>query len=240
MSRSSEMQKSYRTTAIAAASFFLLTDITAIVGLLLYQPLLTNPKFITSVDANATQILMGALLEIMLSACIVGTAVVLYPILKKQSQALAMGYVIFRAIEATIILVGVACILTTLSMRSSFLALGGDASAYEAIGAAFVALQKWTFLLGPNIILPINATILGYLLFKSRLVPRAISSLYLFDGPILLASSICVLFGLYGQTAPLAIAIAMPALAFEVSFSFWLIVKGFNQSALATLETKVS
>lgn len=232
------MQNSYRTTAIVTAVFFLLTDITAIVGLLLYQPLLTNPKFITSVDVNTTQILMGAFLEIILSVCIVGTAVALYPILKKQNQALAMGYVVFRAIEATIILVGVTCILSILSMRSNFLALGSDASVYEAIGTTLIALQKWTFTFGPNIILPINATILGYLLYKSKLVPRIISSLYLFDGPILLASSLCILFGLYAQTAPFAIIIAMPALAFEILFSLWLITKGFNQSALAALEIK--
>jgi len=232
------MNSSHRKTAIAAAVFFLLTDITAIVGLLLYQPLLTNPEFITSLDVNTTQILIGVFLEIILSASIVGTAVVLYPILKLQNQALAMGYVVFRAMEATIILIGVTCILSVLSMHSNFLAFGGDASVYEAIGATLIALQKWTFTLGPNIILPINATILGYLLYKSKLVPRLISSLYLFDGPILLASSICILFGYYSQTAPLAILIAMPALAFEISFSLWLIVKGFNPSAIATLEAK--
>jgi hypothetical protein len=232
------MQKSYRTTEIVTAIFFLLTDITAIVGLLLYQPLLTNPNFITSVNVNNTQILVGVFLELMLSVCIVGTAVALYPILKKINQSLAMGYVVFRTMEATIILIGVMCILSVLSMHSNFLAFGGDASVYEAIGATLVALQKWTFTFGPNIILPINATILGYLLYKSKLVPRIISSLYLFDGPILLASSMFILFGFYAQTAPLAIAIAMPALAFEISFSVWLIIKGFNRSALATLETK--
>ena len=149
-----------------------------------------------------------------------------------------MGYVVFRAMEATVILVGVLCILSVLSIRSKFLALGGDASVYEAIGVAVIALQKWTFTFGPNIILPINAMMLGYLLYKSKLVPRLISSLYLYDGPILLASSICVLFGFYSQSAPFAILVAMPALAFEVSFSIWLLVKGFDQNALAKLETK--
>lgn len=230
--------QNYRTTEIATAVFFLLTDITAIIGLLLYQPLLTNTKFITSLDANTTQIMIGAFLEIVLVVCIIGTALALYPILRKQSQPLAMGYVIFRTMEATVILIGIACILSALSLRSHYLAVGGDALVYETIGAALIAFQKWTFLFGPNIILPINATILGYLLYKSNLVPRLISSLYLFDGPILLVSSICILFGLYSQTAPFAILIAMPALAFEVSFSLWLITKGFNQSALAKLETK--
>ena len=155
-----------------------------------------------------------------------------------QNHSMALGYVIFRAMEATIILIGVMCILTVLSLRLDFLAVRGDQSIYQSIGKAFIALQKWTFLFGPNIILPINATILGYLLYRSRLVPRAISLLYLIDAPILFISSMFILFGFYEQTSPFAILLAMPLLAFEISFSVWLIVKGFNQSALARLSAK--
>ncbi len=227
----------FRKNAILTGIFFLVTDITAIAGLLLYQPLLTNPAFITSAGVNDTLILLGAFLEIILAVCNIGTAIALYPILKKQNQSLALGYLIFRALEATMILVGVMCILTVLSLRLDYLAVGGDPVIYQTVGNALIVLQKWTFLFGPNIILPINATILGYLLFTSKLVPRAISSLYLFDAPVLLISSICILFGLYEQTSPFAVLIAMPLLAFEVSFSIWLFVKGFN---LYTLNEKNS
>ena len=187
---------------------------------------------------NDTQILIGAILEIILAACNAGTALALYPILKKQNHSMALGYVIFRAMEGTIILVVVMCILTVLALRLDFLAVGGDPSVYQTVGKAFVALQKSTFLFGPNIILPINATILGYLLYKSKLVPRSISLLYLIDAPILFISSIFILFGFYEQTSPFAVLIAMPLLAFEVSFSVWLIVKGFNPSAVASLASK--
>lgn len=230
----------YRTSAILTGIFFLITDVTAILGLLLYQPLLTNPQFITSAGVNDTQILIGAFLEVILAACGAGTALVLYPILKKQNQGLALGYVIFRALESIIILVGVMCILTVLTLRLDFLAGGGDPSVYQTIGKAFTTLQKWTFLFGPNIILPINATMLGYLLYKSKLVPRAISALYLFDGPILFIASMFILFGGYPQTTPFAVLVAMPLLAFEVTFSVWLIVKGFNKSALTSLSAKTA
>lgn len=227
--------ESYRTAAIITGILFLTTDVTAIVGLLLYQPLLTDPLFITSVSANDTQILIGTVLETILAICNVGTALVLYPILKRQQQSLALGYVVFRVMEATFILIGVISILAVLSMRMSYLAVGGDSLTYHVIGTAMVAIKKWTFLFGPNIILPVNATILGYLLFKSKLVPRAISALYLFDGPILFVSSMFVLFGFYEVTAAPAILIAMPMLAFEILFSVWLIAKGFNQASLASL-----
>ena len=228
----------HRKHAIATGILFLVTDITAIVGLLLYQPLLNNPQFITTLEVNQTQILFGAFLEVILAVSAAGTALVLYPILKKQDHILALGYVIFRAIEAIIILVGVMSILTVLSLRMDFLANGGDITVYQTVGKAFISFQRWTFLFGPNIILPINATILGYLLFKSKLVPRVISSLYLFDAPILFVSSMLILFGFYPQTAPFAILIAMPLLAFEVLFSLYLIIKGFNRSALTALENK--
>ncbi len=232
------MTSTNRMRAILTGILFPLTDITAIAGLLLYQPLLTNPLFITTLNVNQNPILLGTLLEIILAACGAGTALVLYPILKKQNQSLALGYVIFRAIESIIILIGVMCMLTVLALRADFLAVGGDIAMYQTIGKALVTLQKWTFIFGPNIILPINATMLGYLLFKSKLVPRVISSLYLFDAPILFIASMWIVFGVYPQTTPFAIIIAMPLLAFEVLFSLYLIIKGFNRSALETLEGK--
>jgi len=224
--------ETFRKNAILTGILFLTTDVTAIVGLLLYQPLLTSPQFITSSGANDTGIIIGAFLEILLAVSCAGTALALYPVLKRQNQSLALGYIVFRAMEATIILLGVISLLTVLSLRSDFLAIGGDIATYEVIGKALIAFHDWTFLFGPNIILPINATLLGYMLYKSKLVPRAISALYLFDGPLLFISSMFVLFGIYKVTSLPSILIAMPLLAFEVSFSIWLIVKGFNLSAM--------
>ena len=228
----------YRTAAILTGILFLTTDITAIVGLQLYQPLLTNPQFITSVAANDTRILIGTFLETILAFCNVGTAIVLYPILKRQHQGMALGYVVLRAMEATFILIGVISILAVLSLRLDFLATGGDPLTYQSVGKALVALQKWTFLFGPNIILPVNATILGYLLYKSGLVPRAISALYLFDGPILFVSSIFILFGFYETMSAPAILVAMPMLVFEVLFSIWLMIRGFDRAALESLTAR--
>lgn len=225
----------YRTTAIIVAVLFLTTDITAITGLLLYQPLLTDPSFVTSPNVQENPILWGALLEMVLACSVIGTGVMLYPILKRQNESLALGYVVLRALEATVILIGVICLLSVLSLRERFLLGGGDASTLQAIAGTLVAAQKWTFLIGPNLILPINAMVLGYLLFSSRLIPRWISALYLFDGPVLLVSSICVMFGLYGQKSAPAIVAAMPMLAFEVLFSFWLLFKGFDPERPANL-----
>jgi hypothetical protein len=111
-------------------------------------------------------------------------------------------------------------------------------SVYEAIGKAFVGLHDWTFLFGPNIILSLNATILGYLLYTSKLVPRAIALLALIDCPILFVSGIAIMFGLYEQASPFPIILAFPMLVFEVWLAIRLIIKGFNPSAIASLENK--
>jgi hypothetical protein len=231
--------KRFRTTARVAGILFLISDVTSIIGLALYQPLLKHTDFATSTGANTNSILAGAFMEILLAISVAGTAIALYPVLKKQNESLALGYVIGRAAEATIITVGILSLLTVLTLRSGYLVnVAADTGTYITITSALVALHDWTFLFGPNIILAINATILGYVLYKSKLVPRAIALLALIDGPILFLSGISVLFGAYSQTSPFAALLALPMLAFEVSFALYLILRGFKSQALTALEAK--
>jgi hypothetical protein len=115
---------------------------------LLYLPLLQHADFITSSSVNETQILVGAFLEILLAVSVAGTAITLYPLLKKQNQGMALGYVIGRAMEATIITVGIISLLIVLTLRQDFLTSSANPSVYEAIGKAFVGLHDWTFLFG--------------------------------------------------------------------------------------------
>jgi len=225
---------SYRTTAKLTGIFFLISDVASIPALLLFQPLLKHADFITSSGANTTQILVGAFLEILTAFTVAATGIALYPILKKQNQGMALGYVILRAMEATMILVGLLSLLAVLTLRQDFLATGANPSVYQAIGQALVAVKDWTFLFGPNIILGVNASILGYLLLKSKVVPRAISLLALIDGPLIFISAILVLFGVYKQISPIQAIVALPMLVFEVWFSIRLIIKGFNPSAIAS------
>jgi len=218
--------------------FFLIPDIASIPALILFQPLLRHDDFITSSSANETQILVGVFLEILVALAVAGTALTLYPVLKKQNQPMALGYVVLRAMEATVIMVGILSLLAVLTLRQDFLATNADPSVYQAIGKALVAVKDWTFTFGPGIILPVNATLLGYLLLKSKVVPRAIALIALIDGPILLVSGIAFLFGAYEQYSPLPALLAMPMLVFEVWFSVRLITKGFNPSAVAALDKK--
>lgn len=229
-----------RKHAIAAGVFFLLTDITSIVALLVYEPLTQHADFVTSATANDFPIRLGAFLEILLAVGVIGTALALYPILKKRNQAMALAYVAGRTWEAGLITLGILSLLVVLTLRLGFVPSQDDAATYTAISRSLIALHDWTFLFGPYVVLSLNATILGYLLVSSRLVPRWIGLLALIDGPLLFASSVAMLFGAYAPTSPFAIALALPMLAFEVSVAVWLIVKGFNKPALAALESRAT
>lgn len=234
---SSTPARSYRKHAIVVGVFFLVTDVTAIAAALLYEPFIQDADFVTSTGSDFP-LRLGAFLEILLAIGILGTALALYPVLKRRNQPLASAYIVGRALEAAIIIVGILSLLAVLTLRSGFAPGADDPATYTAVSQALIALHDWTFLFGPHVVLSLNATILGYLLVSSKLVPRWIGLIALVDGPLLFASSVAMLFGAYEPTSPIAISLGLPMLAFEVSFAVWLIAKGFDRKAVASLDAR--
>jgi len=226
-----------RKTALVAGIFYLLTEVTAIGGMLSYGPILTDPTFIVSASGNDTGVLIGAFLEVLLAIAVVGSAVTLYPVIKTYGGGLALGYVAGRLIEAAIILVGVMSLLTILTLRS-----GGatDTDAAVTVGRSLVALHDWTFLFGPKFALGVNTVLLASLMFRSRLVPRPIAILGLVGGSLIFASGTAALFGAYADVSTLGFAAAMPVLAWELSVALWMIIKGFRTVTPAPLSTPVA
>ena len=186
---------STRRTALVAGVFFILTFITAIVGVFAYGPVLTDAHYITSGGAD-TRVLLGAFMELLLIIANIGTAVALFPILKRQNETLALGYVTARVVECTFILIGIVSLLTVVTLRQG--TAGTDAGSLVTVGKSLVAIHSWTFLLGPGFIAGLgNGLMLGYLMYRSGLVPRRVALLGLIGGPLLAASGIAVLFGLF-------------------------------------------
>lgn len=218
-----------RRTAILAGVFFLLTEIGAIVGRLLYAPVLNAPDYVLGTGRDST-VAVGVMFEVVLAIAVVGTAVVLYPVLRRQSPALALAYVAARILEAAIILVGTISLLTVLMLRHQH--PGVDDGALEAVAAGLLALQDGTLLFGPGFALGIGSILLASLMYSSRLVPRVIAILGLAGGAIITLSTVLVLFGLYGQFSGVGLLVALPVFAWEVSLALWLIVKGFSPAAL--------
>ena len=222
--------RSTRGTAVAAGVFFLITEVAAIGGLLLYQPVLNDANYVVGAGAD-TRVLAGGFLELVLVAAIVGTGVTLYPIVRSQSHSVALGYLCTRLLEATVILIGIVGVLSTVTLRQELAgAPGTDDAALVTVGRSLVAIHDWTFLIGPNVLLGANSLLLAHLMYRSRLVPRLIAALGLVGGPLICVSAGAVMFGLYEQVSTVGSLAAVPVFAWEVSLAIYLIVKGFQPS----------
>jgi hypothetical protein len=222
--QSAPRMTSSRKIALAAGVLYLLTFV-SIPTLALYGPV-KGANYILGAGPD-TAVIIGGLLEIIVALAGIGTAVVLFSVLKKQNETLALGLVASRVLEASTIFLGVAFILSIVTLRQA----GAGAGALVT-SRALATLYDRIFLLGQSFMPAINDLLLGYLLYKSRLVPRALSMIGLVGGPVLIAGYLAILFGLIGQHAPLVGLTALPVALFEFSLGVWLIVKGFNPSAI--------
>jgi hypothetical protein len=181
---------------------------------------------------------LGALLEVFLIIANVGTAVVLFPILKRQNEALALGYVAARLVECTFIAIGIVSLLAIVMLRQDLAAAGGgDSDSSVTVGRSLVALHDWTFLLGRFFVGVENGVILGYLMYKSGLVPRGLAILGLITGPVLWAAGIAMLFDVIEPgSAPQVIASA-PEFVWELALGLYLTFKGFKPSPILSGNT---
>lgn len=219
----------FRKTAILAGVLLLLTDVTSIAALPLYGSILSDPGYITGAGPD-TLVLLGVMLEVILALAIIGNGVVLYPVFKRYSAGAALGFAAFRTLEAAVIAVGVVPLLAVVTLRQQMAGVV-DPATLEAIGAALVSFHNWTFLLGPGLIYPMVALLAGYLLYYSRLVPRFIPALCFTGGVLVFVGSTAKLFGIMAMDSPWLFVMAMPALAWEVSLSLYMIFKGFDWGA---------
>ena len=212
---------SLRKTALIAGATYLLTFV-SIPTLALYRAVRDDPYYIVGPGPD-TPVLLGGFLEIVVALACIGTAVVLYPVVKRQNQGAAMGFVGARILEAATIFTGVATLLSVVTLRQA--GAGADA---VATGQALVALNHWVTLLGQGLLPAVNALLLGSLLYRSRLVPRIIPLVGLIGAPLLVASGIATLFGLKEQVSGLSAIAVLPIALWEFSLGVYLVVKGFN------------
>jgi hypothetical protein len=213
-----------RKTALVAGTLYLITFV-SIPSLALYSSV-RGPDYVVGPGPD-TAVYVGGILEVIVALAGIGTAVVLYPVLKRQHEGLALGLVGARVLEAATIFAGVVSLLAVVTLRQA--GAGSDAL---VTGQALVAQHDWTMLLGQSFIPAVNALLLGSLLYRSRLVPRILPVIGLIGAPLLVASDAAVMFGLWEQlSTPTALA-ALPIAAWEFSLGVWLVVKGFKPSRL--------
>jgi hypothetical protein len=220
---------STRKTALVAGVCYLITFV-SIPTLALYGPLKNNRDWILS-SGSHTGVLAGGFLEVIVALAGVGTAITLYPVVKRQNEGAALGFVAARVLEAVMIFTGVVSLLSLVTLRQDLgTAAGANAAALVTAGAAHVAIYNWTFLLSQSLMPGINALLLGSLLYRSRLVPRVIPVIGLIGAPFLICTVIATLFG--GMKLGSPEFAAFPVAAWELSLGLWLVVKGFRPSPI--------
>jgi hypothetical protein len=206
---------------------FLITFVTSIPALLLYQPVLDDPVAYIAGGGQNNQILFGAFLELLLIIANIGTAVVIFPIVKRQSEELALGYVTARLFECTFILVGIVAVLGVVTLQEEVAGAAEGSIAYT-----LAAIKDWTMILGPGWVVGWgNGLILGYLMYSSGLVPRKLAVLGLVGGPLIVLSGTLVLFGVADPGGSLQGLATIPEGVWELSLGIYCTVKGFRPSS---------
>lgn len=230
---------SWRDLALAGGVLYLMTFLFSIPAVFLLGPVLTDPNYVVSAGAD-TQVLLGTFFDLITALACIGTAVALYPVIKRQSQAASLGFVATRIFEGAVIVIGVVSLIAVVNLRQAGAASGTDASALVAVSQGLVAVRDVTFLVGPGVVPGLNALLLGYVLYRSRLVPRAIPAMGLIGAPLFLVSAALSILGLNEQVSVLS-GLALPLIFFwELSLGLWLTFKGFRPSAVAALASDTS
>jgi hypothetical protein len=214
-----------------AGLWFIGTFVFSIPAALLYAPALEADYILG--DGIDARISLGAFFEILLAIANIATAVVFFPVLKRVNEAVALGYVASRSIESAIIVTGLISLMSVVTLRENLTGTSGDTASLGIAGQTLVAFHDWTFLLGPQFCAGFgNGILLGYLMYRSQLVPPRMALLGLIGGPLAFVGGVFVLFGAFDQPSGLLIALTAIEVAWEASLAIYLTSKGYRPSPL--------
>ena len=219
-----------QTLARVMGVLYLITFVTSIPALWLYQPVLDDPAGYLAGAGHDNRIFLAAFLELLLIIANIGTAVVVYPLLKRVNEICAISYVTARVVECTFILVGILSVLTVVTLQQNPSA--GDRATLDTTAYTLAALKDWTFLLGPGFVVGVgNGLLLGYLMYRSGLVPPRMAILGLVGGPLLCITGILVMFGMDEPSGTLQGLATIPEALWELLLGVYPIVWGFRATA---------
>lgn len=219
-----------RRTSLVAGVFYLITFV-SIPSLVLYGPV-HGADYLTS-GSSDTGILLAAFLEVLVALAGIGTAITLFPVLKRQNEAMALGFVASRTLEAAMILVGVGSILSLVTLRQNIGTTPGlDATSLAPVTASHIATYDWAFTLGQSLAPGLNAILLGTLLYRSGLVPRILPAVGLIGAPLHLSAVALTIFGVIDRSGLVALIAVIPIALWELSLGIYLVVRGFRPSPI--------
>jgi len=209
-----------------------------VLGSVFFGPILDAPDYLINVSENENQMVILCLFILIMGFAVAGIGIMMYPILKKHNEALALGYVGFRVIEGVLFIVSVVSLLSLLTLSQEFVKAGApDASHFQTLGTLLQEEQYWVYHMG-TISFGLAAPIFYYLLYQSKLIPRFLSVWGLIGVPLWLAASLLIMFGSLTASSGLVMFLYLPIGVNEMVLAVWLIVKGFNSSAINSQSAK--
>ncbi|MDI3330294.1 MAG: DUF4386 domain-containing protein [Micrococcus sp.] len=221
-----------RKHALAGGIFYLITFAASIPAAFYFlTPVLTDPGYVLGPGAD-TRVVIGCLLDAVNALACIGTAVAVYPVVRRFGESMALGFVTTRMFEAAVIMIGVVSLLAVVTLRQQAAATGADEASLLTTGQALVAVRDYTFQFGPNISAALNALLFGTLLFRSRLVPRIIPTLGLIAAPLLLLASLATVLGFTEQGSVWFAPGGALIFVWELWVGIYLIAKGFRPSSV--------
>jgi len=224
-----------RKTAITVGVLFIVATVLNVLGKNIYQPILDAPDYLINISANENQVIIGGLLVLFSAFASASIAIWLYPILKKHHEALALGSVGFRVMEGMLYIVGVVGLLSLLTLSQEYVKAGAsNASLYQVSGTVLLAIKTWAGQLGV-IAFTLGAMMYYYVFYQSKLIPRWLSVWGFIGASLSLAAALLTNFGLLVPFSTVFILLQLPIGLQEMVLAVWLIVKGFNPSAVASL-----
>ncbi|MDH4138651.1 MAG: DUF4386 domain-containing protein [Anaerolineae bacterium] len=225
---------SNRKTARIVGVLFLTAMVTSLLGGGLLESILSAPDYLVSVSANRTQVLMGMFLELINGIAVVGIAAMMFPILRKHNESIALGYVGFRIIESVFCLVSAIIPLSLITLSQEYVQAGApDASYFQTLGTLSVAERADLAGLLIPLFFSLGALLFYALLYQSKLIPRFLSVWGIIAAALVLTLNLLGTVGIsIGMS--LSLILALPIMLNEILLGIWLIVKGFNPSAIAS------
>ncbi len=230
----------HRKTAVVVGALFIIATIAGLIGAIFIGPILDDPEYLVNTSAHENEVALGALLYLIMGVAIVGIAVMIFPILKNFNEGLALAYVGFRTLECVILIVVTMSLLSLLTLSQEYVgAEAPDATSFETQGAILLAQQEWSYV-PTGIVFGLGCLMVYYLLYQSRLVPRPLSAWGFIGGTLMLVAAPLDAFGVISSLDTSSILLHLPIAVLEMVLAVWLIVKGFNPSAITSGSAKVS
>jgi Domain of unknown function (DUF4386) len=218
-------------TSILTGILFIAAALTSMIGLALYNPILTENEFLINGAEHRNQIMLGVVFELLLICSAIGTAILLFPILGRYNNKAALGYFTFRLLEVIVILIGTISVLGMLSNSSLYQeSLNLDPGYFKVIGLILKEIHDWTFIIGPNFMLGINTFIYAFAFNRYKIIPKRLAILGMVGAILIFLASLLELFGVIEQISVAGVLLAIPIFLYEMSLAVWLIKVGLKQS----------